>query len=77
MAFPTPIVTPAQPALNPVTGCTQYPNTGATHLTEITCTASCEEHWYCFTGAGMTFLQNHLIYLPKGKHIARQAIALR
>lgn len=58
--FPTPIVTPAQPALNPVTGCTQYPNTGATHLTEITCTASCEEHWYCFTGAGMTFLQNCL-----------------
>ena len=48
------------PPLNPVTGCTEYPNTGSTHLTEIACTASCEEHWYCYTGAGTTFLANCL-----------------
>ena len=60
MAFPTPIVTPAPAPLNPVPGCSEYPNTGATHLTEIACTASCEEHWYCFTGDGMTFDANCL-----------------
>ena len=57
--IPVPIGTPAPP-LNPVPGCTQYPNTGATHLTEIACTASCEEHWYCYTGAGQTFNANCL-----------------
>ena len=57
--IPVPIGNPAPP-LNPITGCTEYPNTGSTHLTEIVCTASCEEHWYCYTGNGMTFNANCL-----------------
>lgn len=61
VSYPIPLI-PGNPAppLNPITGCTQYPNTGSTHLTEITCTASCEEHWYCYTGAGQTFNANCL-----------------
>ena len=61
VSYPIPLPTGNPPApVNPVTGCTEYPNTGSTHLTEIACTASCEEHWYCYTGAGTTFLANCL-----------------
>jgi len=61
VSYPIPLPTgnPAPP-LNPDYGCTENPNTGSTHLTEISCTASCEEHWYCYTGDGITFLANCL-----------------